>query len=147
MTLHRAHKDFFYSYFKKNKSSRYRAVYVLRSFTCSYLDFKIVILLVGKKSCTHFFERFQAPVHILSIFLRPKSKKVYNALSCNVTHHRMIIDSRLVNAAIRNANWINYIIEDVESVSHNEITLGLSILVGLFMSWFEFTQSLGMKMA
>ena len=52
----------------------------------------------------------------------------------------MIIDSGL-------ANWINYIIEDVESVSHNEITLGLSILVGFFMSWFEFTQSLGMKMA
>lgn len=29
----------------------------------------------------------------------------------------MIIDSGL-------ANWINHIIEDVESVSHNEITLG-----------------------
>ena len=38
----------------------------------------------------------------------------------------MIIDSGL-------ANWINHIIEDVESVSHNEITLGLSILVGFFI--------------
>ena len=57
MTLHRAHKNLFYSYFKKNKSSRYRAVYVLRSFTCSYLDFKIVILLVGKKNLVHTFLR------------------------------------------------------------------------------------------